>query len=139
MNSGYSKTPLVKKLGIKENFSIKLYNTPHNYFDLLSTLPDNIEIVENTESDKVDFVHYFGSEKMKFLQDLLLLRDQIKQNGMIWISWDKTRSRLPDAINENIIRQRALSLDLVDIKVCAVDQTWSGLKLVIRKEKRTLK
>lgn len=136
MNSGYSKTPLIKKLGIKENYLIKLFNCPDNYFNLLPELQNNLNILESDSEKPAHFIHYFAIDKLQFLKSIHDLKNQIRQDGMIWISWDKTKSRQPDAVNENLIRQAALVIDLVDIKVCAVDETWSGLKLVIRKEKR---
>ena len=136
MNSGYSKTPLVKKLGIKEGFKIKLFNIPDYYFNLLEGLPENISIIENNSDMRADFIHYFAKDPADLVKDLEYLQNQIEQNGMIWISWDKTKSKKKDAVNENFVRQCALNLNLVDVKVCAVDETWSGLKLLIRKEKR---
>lgn len=136
MTTGYSKTPLVKKLGIKENFRIKLFNRPENYFLLLPGLPDTLTILENESEQPANFIHYFALDKIQFLLDIKNLQDQIRQDGMIWISWDKTKSRQTDAVNENFIRQAALNLKLVDVKVCALDEKWSGLKLVIRKEQR---
>ena len=134
--AGYSKTPLVKKLGIKEAFTIKLFNQPDYYFDLLEDIPPGVVQIKQEDKTPVDFIHYFARDLIKFVEELVDLQNQIKQNGMIWISWDKTQSRKDGAVNDNLIRQRALSLDLVDIKVCAVDETWSALKLVIRKERR---
>jgi len=136
MTAGYSKTPLVKKRGIKENFSIKLFHQPDYYRTLLIHLPSNIRFLKSDDTQKADFVHYFARDAQVFKNDLPLLQEAIKQDGMIWISWDKTRSKNKDAVNENLVRSEALKLKLVDIKVCAVDETWSGLKLVIRKEHR---
>lgn len=135
MKSGYSKTPLVKKLGIKENFIIKLINQPVYYFSIVD-LPESVSILDKKNSTLCDFIHYFIIESEIFFETLPKLKQQIKQNGMIWISWDKTKSKDKQAINENLIRQRALSIGLVDIKVCSVNEIWSGLKLVIRKENR---
>ena len=130
MNAGYSKTPLVKKLGIKQGFIIKLFNEPRGYFDLLHDLPP-IKQLKKDDATKVDFLHYFAIEKQSFLRDLPNLQNMIKQDGMIWISWDKTKSKYKDAVNENVVRNQALQLNLVDIKVCAVSEVWSGLKFVI--------
>lgn len=136
MLAGYSKTPLLKKLGIKEGFSIKLYNKPTYYFELLENFPHNLIICEQDNPAPVDLIHYFATDLNSFKTDLEHLQNSIKQNGMIWISWDKTKSKNIDAVNENIIRTEALKLKLVDVKVCAVDETWSALKLVIRKDLR---
>jgi len=137
MSAGYSKTPLVKKLGIKNNFTIKLYNQPANYLNLLPGLPENVVFNSATNATNLDFIHYFALDIDALKMDLPVLQESIKQDGMIWISWDKTKSKNKAAVNENIIRSEALKLKLVDIKVCAVDETWSGLKLVIRKELRS--
>lgn len=134
--AGYSKTPLVKKLGLKEGFAIKLYNQPDYYFDLLEDMPPGILHLKQGDKIPADFIHYFALDLGLFLTDLPKLQKQITQDGMIWISWDKTLSKKEGAVNGDIVRQKALSLDLVDIKVCAVDDRWSGLKLVIRKERR---
>ena len=128
--SGYSSTPLAKKLGIKENFSIKLVNEPEHYFRLLADLPTEYKLVKDSKT-KVDFIHYFTTESTKLLNDLPKLKQQLLANGMIWVSWPKKTSKVETDVNENIIRDLALSIGLVDIKVCAVDEVWSGLKLVI--------
>lgn len=136
MAAGYSKTPLLKKLGIKEGFSIKLFNRPAYYFELFEELPQDIFFCKHDNPAPVDFIHYFVMDLNSFIKDLENLQNSIKQNGMIWISWDKTKSKNDNAVNENIVRSEALKLKLVDVKVCAVDETWSGLKLVIRKDQR---
>ena len=132
----YSKTPLIKKIGIKEGFTIKLFNQPDYYLKLLNDLPKNVVELKKETKEPVDFIHYFASDLKLFVEILPDLKNQIKSNGMIWISWDKTKSKNDGELSENLIRQRALSLNLVDIKVCAIDETWSGLKSVIRKEFR---
>lgn len=137
MNTGYSKTPLVKKLGIKENYLIKLFNPPDYYFNLLVNLPGNVVQLEQDDPCLVNFIHYFALDLISFKKDLKKLQDLIKQDGMIWISWDKTKSKNKGAVNENAVRSEALKHKLIDIKVCAVNEIWSGLKLVIRKELRT--
>lgn len=133
MPAGYSGTPLIKKLGIKEGFKIKLINKPSDYFTLLGELPSGI--VRNSR-DNFDFVHLFVKEKKEMKSELKKLIKEIARDGMIWISWPKKSSKVPTDITEDTIREVALPMGLVDIKVCAVDDTWSGLKLVIRKENR---
>ncbi len=134
-----SKTSLIKKLGIEPEYTMRLYNQPEYYLGLLEELPHGVVQAKDEDKYLVDFIHYFIQDLKSFADELPNLQNQIKQNGMIWISWDKTISKAGGAVNENLIRQRALSLDLVDVKVCAVDETWSGLKLVIRKERRKKK
>jgi len=128
MTAGYSGTPLAKKLGIREGFKITLYNEPEYYFRLFTDFPKDIRVIN---VPTVDFVHYFAKEEKKLREDISKLKDQIAQNGMIWISWPKKTSKLKTDITEDIIRSIALKNGLVDIKVCAVDEIWSALKLVI--------
>ncbi len=127
--AGYSATPLAKKLGIKAGFQICLINAPGYYFSLFTDLPDHLSI--NAIGDReLDFVHFFTKQRSEYEQQLPLIKATIKQNGMIWISWPKKASK-PADITEDAIRNYALQTGLVDIKVCAVDEIWSGLKLVI--------
>lgn len=133
--AGYSKTPLLKKLGIKPGYSIYLHNAPDHYLHLLGELPEGVEIRKSVRED-LDFIHLFAREKEMLAADLLWLKDKIKKNGMIWVSWYKKSAKIPTDVTEDAIREVALPLGLVDIKVCAVDEKWSGLKLVWRKERR---
>lgn len=128
--AGYSGTPLAKKLGIKPGFNIKLINAPEYYFTLFTDLPADLQI-NNDSPELKDFIHFFTKEKDEYTNTLPGLRSQIKPNGMIWISWPKKSSKVITDITEDIIRNFALQNGLVDIKVCAVDEIWSGLKLVI--------
>lgn len=133
MSSGYSGTPLAKKLGIKEGFRIALYHQPEYYFNLFTDFPNDVKIINKS---KVDFIHYFVKEEKQLLKDISKLKNQIEQNGMIWISWPKKSSKVETDITEDAIRNIALKNGLVDIKVCAVDEIWSGLKLVIPVKER---
>jgi hypothetical protein len=128
--AGYSATPLAKKLGIKEGFKIGLINVPDYYYSLFTGLPDNL-IIADYPSQELDLVHLFTKQQSEFLQLLPIIKSTIKQNGMIWVSWPKKASKVPTDITEDVIRNYALQIGLVDIKVCAVDEVWSGLKLVI--------
>lgn len=129
--AGYSGTALAKKLGIKSGFKIELINTPDYYMDLFEDeLPDNLDFSADADQQK-DLIHFFTKSNEEYQQFLPLLREQINYNGMIWVSWPKKSSGLKSDISENQIRDFAIQSGLVDIKVCAVDQTWSGLKLVI--------
>jgi hypothetical protein len=132
---GYSGTALEKKLGIKNNFKIKLVNQPENYFDLFENLPADIKILKDQKTKK-DFIHYFSKSADQLKRDITLLRNQIEPNGMIWISWPKKSAKIETDLDENIIRNIALDNGLVDVKVCSVDEIWSGLKLVIRLKDR---
>ena len=128
--SGYSGTPLAKKLGIKGGFHVKLVNAPIYYFDLFTDLPADI-VLTDAPSLKKDFIHFFTKSVEEYIQNLPILKDQLKPNGMIWASWPKKASKIVTDITENKIRDYAIEIGLVDIKVCAVDELWSGLKLVI--------
>jgi hypothetical protein len=129
-NTGYSGTPLAKKLGIKPGFKIKLINAPDYYFDLFTDLPADINIEEDLTTKK-DLIHFFTKDAGEYINTLLPLKEQIKPNGIIWISWPKKASKIVTDITEDTIRNYALKIGLVDIKVCAIDEIWSGLKLVI--------
>ena len=135
MNTGYSGKPLYKKLGIKEQQKIRLINPPGNYFQLLGDMPFEILEIEDLDVPK-DFIHFFVVTEKELRETLFLLKDEILKNGMIWVSWYKKSSKIPTDITEDVIRQYALPLGLVDVKVCAVDDKWSGLKLMWRKENR---
>jgi len=128
--AGYSGTPLAKKLGIKEGFKIRLINPPDYYFNLFIDLPQHIEFLEDKKIKK-NIVHFFTTKAKELQKKLVPLRNEIESNGMIWVSWPKKSSKVPTDITEDTIRAFALSNGLVDIKVCAVDHIWSGLKLVI--------
>jgi hypothetical protein len=133
--SGYSGTPLAKKLGIVEACHVVAIQAPGNYLELLAPLPANI-VFANRVSKHTDIVHLFSVEKKSLQVKLEALRVAIKANAAIWVSWPKKASKVPTDITEDTIREIALPLGLVDIKVCAVSEIWSGLKLVIRKELR---
>ena len=129
-NAGYSGTPLAKKLGIKQDFVIRLIQQPSYYFLLFSDLPGSIHIAKDNKKQK-HFIHYFTTQAADLYRQLPLLKQEIVSNGMIWVSWPKKAAKLKTDITEDVIRNYALSIGLVDIKVCAVDETWSALKLVI--------
>ena len=128
--SGYSGTALEKKLGIRENSRIRLINAPENYFDLFTVWPDNIEISDDPRLKK-NLIHFFTKEFSEYHSMLPLLKKEIEQNGMIWVSWPKKTSKISSDVSEDLIRNYAIETGLVDIKVCAVNEQWSALKLVI--------
>lgn len=133
--SGYSGTPLIKKLGIKEGHKILILNAPKNYFEMLGELPNGVIKVGPNE-EEIDFVHLFTNSFEELENAIGTYKSRIVKNGMIWVSWYKKASKLPTELNEDIIRGTALNLGLVDVKVCAVDDNWSGLKIVIRVKDR---
>jgi len=133
--AGYSGTPLAKKLGIKEGSKILLVGEPEGYLKLLEPLPDDVEFVSRI-SESIDIIHFFSSQKAELEKALTTYRSRIKPTAMVWVSWPKKSAKVPTDITEDTVREVALPLGFVDIKVCAVDDVWSGLKLVVRKELR---
>lgn len=130
---GYSGTPLVKKLGIKPGSRLFVSGSPADYRELVAPLPHKATVSARLD-DTVDIVHFFTTSKTelaKFLRDSLR---KLRSDAVVWISWPKKASKVPTDITEDTIREVALPLGLVDIKVCAVDDIWSGLKLVVRKK-----
>jgi len=128
--AAYSQTPLAKKLGIKEGFKIKCVNVPNYYFKLFSDLPRDIIVSDDTNIKK-DFIHVFVQNVKQLEATIPKVKNEIEENGMIWISWYKKASKIPTDVTEDLVRKIALRNGLVDVKVCAVDDVWSGLKLVI--------
>lgn len=132
---GYSGTPLAKKLGFKEGSRVRISGAPANYLSLVAPLPQGILISGRISTD-IDIWHFFTLSYAELESKLPMLKKAIEPNGAIWISWPKKSSGVTSSVTEDAIRKAALPLGLVDIKVCAVDETWSGLKLVVRKELR---
>ncbi|HVF96477.1 MAG TPA: DUF3052 family protein [Flavisolibacter sp.] len=128
--AGYSATPLAKKLGIKEGFIVRLINDPPGYFQLFYDWPDHVTVSQEKKSKK-NFIHLFTTAEDELVAQLPHLKSEIVDNGMIWVSWPKKAAKIQTDITEDIIRHHALATGLVDVKVCAVDAVWSGLKLVI--------
>jgi hypothetical protein len=133
--AGYSGTPLAKKLGIIAGSKVFADGAPSDYASLLAPLPDGVQFV-NKLTNSVDVVHLFTKSASELDAKLRRWRDAIRSDAAIWISWPKKASKVPTDITEDVIREIALPMGYVDVKVCAVDETWSGLKLVIRKELR---
>ncbi len=133
--AGYSGTPLPQKLGIKPGLMVVTINAPANYRRLLGQIPDSVTFSERLKSGS-SFVHLFTSRRSEMQKKMSILRDKISDNGAIWVSWPKKSSGISTDVTEDVIREIALPLGFVDIKVCAVDETWSGLKLMIRRENR---
>lgn len=133
--AGYSGTPLAGKLGIKPDFAVLVVNEPANYRQLLAPLPADVTFARKL-TNAVDLIHLFTKSAAELDAKLRAWRYAIKPDATIWISWPKKASKVATDITEDVIREVALTLGFVDVKVCAVDETWSGLKLVIRKELR---
>jgi hypothetical protein len=133
--AGYSSTPLAKKLGIKPGLRVHVVSAPENYRQLLDPLPEEVTFTP-TLRGKVDLIHVFVTAAEELAAKLVAYRNRIVEKGVIWVSWPKKAAKVPTDVTEDVVRSLALPLGLVDVKVCAVDETWSGLKLVIRVENR---
>lgn len=133
--AGYSGTPLAKKLGIKPRSKLLLQGAPPYYAELVDPLPEGVRLVRTLSAD-TDIVHVFATKRARLSAALRRALKKMRPDAAIWVSWPKKASKVETDITEDTIREIALPMGLVDIKVCAVDETWSGLKLVLRKEKR---
>jgi hypothetical protein len=133
--AGYSGKPIVQKLGIQPGFRIFTAGAPATYGDIVGALPPQMSVLTRL-SGIVDMVHVFATEAAALGSKLRAYRDAIEPDGMVWVSWPKKSSGVPTDLTDNVVRETALPLGLVDIKVCAIDETWSGLKFVIPKDQR---
>ena len=133
--AGYSGTPLAKKLGIKAGSEVVPFDAPSGYRKALEPLPDGVKFGARV-SAATDIVHVFATRRAELAKALKTLRAQLQPDGSVWVSWPKKAAKVATDITEDTIRELALPLGFVDIKVCAVDERWSGLKLVVRKELR---
>lgn len=133
--AGYSGTPLAKKLGIKKDYTVLLVNEPEHYVLLFEDMPE-VNYVEVPGAESVDFIHLFCTDKAKFEKQSLELRPVLKMTGMLWVSWPKGSSKIKTDLNRDSIRSYLLENGLVDVKVCAVDHDWSGLKFMYRVKDR---
>ena len=132
---GYSGTPLARKLGIKPGSRVFVDGVPMAYEQLLAPMPEGVNMASAMDSS-TDIVHLFFTSRTELAAALKRSPGQLRPDAALWVSWPKKASGVPTDITEDVIRELALPLGLVDIKVCAVDAVWSGLKLVIRKEHR---
>jgi hypothetical protein len=129
---GYSGKPLATKLGIKTGTEMYLAGAPDDYLTLIEPLPDG-SALSSKLTKKTNLVHLFTSRKSELARALQSYRAKLDPNAVVWISWPKKSSKVPTDITEDTVREVALPLGFVDIKVCAVTEVWSGLKLVVRK------
>jgi hypothetical protein len=134
-SAGYSGTPLAKKLGIAANARVCTKHAPANYPQLLEPLPMGVSF-HTRPSQSSDLVHLFVDRRSVLSTELAALRQRLRSNAIVWVSWPKKSSKVPTDITEGTIREVALPLGFVDVKVCAVTEVWSGLKLCVRKELR---
>jgi hypothetical protein len=130
--SGYSGTPLARKLGIKPGFKLVFHNVPDHYFELFEDFPEGTEIVENPKSNDSDFIHVFYTNFEDLKRNIPAFIKALKKTGSLWISWPKGSSDLSCDFNRDDVRTHLLNLGLVDTKVAAIDEDWSGLKFMYR-------
>ena len=133
--SGYSGTPLIKKLGIKPPLRLSVIGAPKEYLTWLGELPEGV-VITYKFAKLQQAAHVFVTQRALLAEQLKRLRQQLEPTGFVWVSWPKKASKVETDVTEDVIREIALPLGLVDIKVCAVSDIWSGLKLVIRKSER---
>lgn len=133
--AGYSGTPLAKKLGIKAGSRVLAAGAPDSYRAALEPLPESVTFAKKL-ADSVDVIHVFATRRAKLASALAEYRRAMRADASLWVSWPKKAAKVATDITEDTVREVALPLGLVDVKVCAVDDVWSGLKLVIRKELR---
>ena len=135
MPAGYSGTLLARKLGYRPGTRAYIAGAPADYRQWLDPLPEGVSFAKSRKPP-IDLAHFFVAERKSLAEALPALMQAVAPAGAIWVSWPKKASKKKTDITEGVIREVALPLGLVDVKVCAVDETWSGLKLVIRKELR---
>ena len=134
--AGYSGTPLSQKLGIKPGSVVFPIAAPREYKSWLAPIPHHAKFVARAPSSGADIVHLFVKSLAEFAKQLHRARKAMKIDGAIWVSWYKKSAGIPTDVTEDLIRKAALKTDLVDVKVCAVTDEWSGLKLTVRKHLR---
>jgi hypothetical protein len=134
--AGYSGTPLQKKLGIKPGLAL-ISSEPSHYWSLVAPLPNGFLVTSrHSKPESIDFAHLFVREAKIFEQEFLQIKASLKRDGMLWVSWPKKASKVPTDLTENTIREFGLNNGMVDVKVCAVDEVWSGLKFMFRLKDR---
>lgn len=135
MAAGYCKRTLVQKLGIKSGFKLAILFSPEGYDNTLGPLPAAVTRLR-IPAQEMDFIQYFARFEQRLQADLPALKDTLAPNGMPWVSWPKTAARMDTDLNGGKVRGLGLAIGLVDVKVCAVDEKWSGLKFVYRLKDR---
>jgi hypothetical protein len=135
MPAGYSGTPLIKKLGLKAGQKAIFLKTPKGYDKTLGPLPAGLDLNKRF-SPPFDFIHFFCDRRKDLQREFPRLRDGLTTAGMLWVSWPKKSSGVSTDVDEGLVRETGLSAGLVDVKICAVDEIWSGLKFVRRLKDR---
>lgn len=134
--AGYSGTPLVKKLGAKVGFRVGLVNSPKGFAKELTPLPSDVKIMEGRLPNSLDLILLFVESQNTLTKEFTRMAMKLVANGMLWIAWPKKASGVATDLSENVVRQIGLDAGLVDVKVCAVNDIWSGLKFVYRLKDR---
>jgi hypothetical protein len=134
-SAGYSGTPLAKKLGIKEGATVTVVNAPTDYRDLLQPLPPGVTFAARADKHTA-LAHLFTAQRSELERTLAQWRKALAVDATVWVSWPKKSAKVATDITEDTVREVALPLGFVDVKVCAIDAVWSGLKLVVRKDLR---
>ena len=135
MSAGYSGTPLVRKLGFKPGMRAYYVNAPEQFDTLVGALPDGVRVLRRAGGE-LDLAILFVTQRSALARGLATLQPKLVPAGMIWVAWPKRAAKVPTDITEDVVRAIALPRGLVDVKVCAIDEVWSGLKLVVRRELR---
>ncbi|MBT8188544.1 MAG: DUF3052 family protein [Croceitalea sp.] len=133
---GYSKTPLVKKLGIKSGQNILLLSVPEHYFELFSGFPEGVTQLDSEAIEQADFIHLFAQNYGILKSQAQNAKRALKKTGILWVSWPKGTSSIVTDLNRELVREHLLQLGLVDTKVAAIDKDWSGLKFMYRLKDR---
>lgn len=137
--AGYSGTPLVKKLGFKEGFRVALVNSPPGFQRELDPLPNDVQIIAGLLPKGLDLILLFVESQQTLKKEFPRMRRKLAENGMLWIAWPKKASGMLTDLSDNSVREIGLKAGLVDVKVCAVNDVWSGLKFVYRlKDRKSL-
>jgi hypothetical protein len=135
MSTGYSGTPLVRKLDFKPGMRVHYVAAPEQFAALVGELPEGVRVLARAAAD-LDLAMLFVMQRRELERGLAALQPRLRPAGMIWVAWPKRASKVPTDVSEDVVRDVALPRGLVDVKVCAIDEVWSGLKLVIRTELR---
>ncbi len=135
MSAAYSGTPLVRKLGYKPGMRVHHVGAPDGFAELVGELPDGVTVLARAAGE-LDLAMLFVTRRRDLARGLATLQPKLRPAGTIWVAWPKRASKVPSDISEDVVREVALPRGLVDVKVCAIDEVWSGLKLVIRRELR---
>lgn len=134
--AGYSATPLARKLGIKSGHVIALLDAPPTLPELLAPLPDETDVRTSLDGGPFDVVVCFTTKRDDLVRRIAQVQPVLAVAGGLWIAWPKKSAKIPTEVTEDTVREVALPVGLVDNKVCAIDETWTGLRLVLRRELR---